>query len=215
MSTEEKDARRPHRFGDDPDEVMIETQAGLAAAGLPPGIPPVPPVGHNPGPDDVMYIGENMGTMPHSAEEYRPAEVDEPDTRHAPGHWVPSGIGESGRIVEEYIPGADARAAGRSGHLDGPADVHNVIHPHVGAVREDLNLATPSQRVQGLIVQMEADLATRRLAPEAVQYVLEERLAQAGIEADDDEIQRLVEQITSEAAPTDVEHGEPGASRRL
>lgn len=170
---------------------------------------------HSPGPDEVLYVGESLGTVPHSAEDYRPAHADDVPVDRAHGHWVPSGIGESGRILEEYVPGADARAAPRSGHLDGPADVHAVMRGAAGPVREDLNVATPSQRVQGLIVQMEADLGTRRLAPEAVRYVLEERLAQAGIAADDDEIARLVDQIVSEAAPTDVEHGEPGASRRL
>lgn len=155
----------------------------------------------------------DTGRVPDEPVDRSPDDLED----EHPWHLPPTGIGESGRIIEEYVPGADARAAQRTGHLEGQTDVHAVIHGmrEPGTVREDLNLATAEQRLQGIVVQMEADLDTRRLAPEAVRYVLEERLGQAGIIADDDEITRLTERIVSEAAPTDVEHGEPGATPRL
>lgn len=128
---------------------------------------------------------------------------------------IPTGIGESGSLIEEYFPTADARAAG---HRIGPPGLHTVAledaEPRTGT-REELNVATHDQRLLGLVAQMEGDLATHRLAPDAVRYVLEERLCETGIGCDAAELDRLTELILTERAPTDIEHAEPGASRRL
>jgi hypothetical protein len=128
---------------------------------------------------------------------------------------IPTGTGQSGSIVQEYFPGADARAGRGAGHLAAPPGAHAVgrqdAEPRTGT-RQELNVATHEQRLGGLVAQMEGDVATGRLAPAAVRYVLEERLWEAGIGAEPDEIARLAALILSEKAPTDLAHGEPGAT---
>ena len=125
---------------------------------------------------------------------------------------IPTGIGESGSLIEEYFPGADARAAGHTAPPGSRTVALEDAEPRTGT-REELNVATHDQRLQGLIAQMEADVGTHRLRPEAVRYVLEERLSEAGIGCDADQLDRLTDLILSEQAPTDIEHGQPGASR--
>ncbi|WP_203136153.1 hypothetical protein [Microbacterium sp. JZ31] len=131
------------------------------------------------------------------------------------GNRVPTGTGESGSIIQEYFPTADARAAG---HLAAPPGLYAVAVEDAAermGTREQLNIATHDQRLRGLVVQMEADIGTGRLKPEAARFVLEERLCQAGIGCDAEQLAKLANLILSERAPTDIAHGEPGASRRL
>ena len=129
---------------------------------------------------------------------------------------TPTGMGESGSLIQEYFPGQDARAATSAGHL--------APHPHLVSqvdagprqgTRESLNTPTHDQRLRGLIVQIEADVATHRLAPEAVRFVLEERLEECGIgcaAAEIDELERIIRAV---APPIDVDHAQPGADRHL
>jgi len=127
---------------------------------------------------------------------------------------TPTGMGDSGSLIQEYFPDADARTARNAGHLQGPPRLvaETDADPRVGT-REDLNVATHDQRLQGLVVQIEADLATHRLLPEAVRYVLEERLIETGLGCSVVEIDDLERVILSVAPPHDVDHAEPGADR--
>lgn len=129
---------------------------------------------------------------------------------------VPTGTGESGSIIQEYFPTQDARAATNAGHLEGPPHVVSEVDVDPRSdTREDLNVATHDQRLQGLVVQLEADLATHRLLPEAVRYVLEERLSETGIGCSATDLDDLEKEILSVAPPHDLDHAQPGAERHL
>ncbi|WP_203136154.1 hypothetical protein [Microbacterium sp. JZ31] len=78
--------------------------------------------------------------------------------------------------------------------------------------RQDLNSTNVAQQVQGIVVQMQGDLGTERLAEAEVQDVLERRLTDAGISADVEQIEQLSRQIVSGSTPTDVDEGQPGAT---
>lgn len=77
--------------------------------------------------------------------------------------------------------------------------------------RQDLNDTNIAQQVQGIVVQMQADLGTDRLSEAEVQDVLERRLTDAGISADVEQVEQLSRQVVSGGAPANAEEGEPGA----
>ncbi|GGH50722.1 hypothetical protein [Microbacterium album] len=77
--------------------------------------------------------------------------------------------------------------------------------------RQDLNDTNVDERVQGILVQVQADLGTDRLAESEVRPMLERRLTDAGISADEEQIERLVSEIVSGDAPADTDRGQPGA----
>ncbi|GAA3656933.1 hypothetical protein [Microbacterium marinilacus] len=81
--------------------------------------------------------------------------------------------------------------------------------------RQDLNEVSVAQQVQGIVVQTQADVGTDRLAESEVSSVLEQRLTEAGLNADVEQIEELAARVLSGDAPTDVGEGEPGAGRGL
>jgi|GEM_PF-5682376 len=263
--------------------------------------------GMAPGPDDVIYEGDNVDTTPYPADHFRPDpdELAAPDTTggssleqgmdpsHATDGWTPDapeteqGTGggaagtvpagregaDSGAVDSVSVEGTSSPDVERSSQNDiagvGPASgsdagsgggeaapsgyepsganaaaepgsdpqavedaptQHGSADPSIAGVpdavgpggsglqtgtRQDLNDATIAQQVQGIVVQMQGDLGTDRLAESEVQHVLEERLTQAGISADVEQIEQLSRQIVSGSAPTDVDEGEPGTSSSL
>lgn len=119
-------------------------------------------------------------------------------------------------------PGADPQNVqdAPTQHGSGDADVPGVpdaVGPgdagEQTGTRQDLNDTSVSQRVQGIVVQMQGDLGTDRLAEAEVQDVLEQRLTEAGISADVEQIEQLSREIVSGSAPNDVGEGQPGANQ--
>lgn len=140
------------------------------------------------------------------------------DVGMAPGSYEPSAANAAAE------PGTDPQAT-----QDAPT-AHDSADPSIAGIpdavgpggsglqtgtRQDLNDATIAQQVQGIVVQMQGDLGTDRLAESEVQNVLEERLTQAGISADVEQIEALSRQIVSGDAPTNVDDAQPGTSRDL
>jgi hypothetical protein len=119
-------------------------------------------------------------------------------------------------------PGADDQAVQDAPTQHGTADpdlpgVPDAVGPggngEQTGTRQDLNDTTIAQQVQGIVVQMQGDLGTDRLAEAEVQDVLERRLTDAGITADVEQIEQLSREIVSGDAPTNVDEAQPGASQ--
>ena len=119
-------------------------------------------------------------------------------------------------------PGADPQAVNDAPTQHDSADrdipgVPDAVGPggagEQSGTRQDLNDTNIAQQVQGIVVQMQGDLGTDRLGEAEVQDVLERRLTDAGISADVEQIEQLAREVVSGSAPTDVDQGEPGASR--
>ncbi|MER7796366.1 hypothetical protein [Microbacterium sp. NPDC096154] len=139
------------------------------------------------------------------------------------GQTVEPGGYEPSRSNAAAEPGSDPQAVNDAPSQHGNDDpnvpgVPDAIGPGGNGLqtgtRQDLNDTTVSQQVQGIIVQMQGDLGTDRLAEAEVQDVLERRLTDAGISADVEQIEQLATQIVSGGgAPNDVDEAEPGADR--
>ncbi|WP_345751321.1 hypothetical protein [Microbacterium rhizophilus] len=155
------------------------------------------------GPSSARDAGDinTGGDAPTDAGAYEPGTGNaaaEPGADDQTTSDVPTGHGSADRD----IPGVpDAVGPGGAGEQTG--------------TRQDLNTTSVSQQVQGIVVQMQGDLGTDRLAEAEVQDALEQRLTDAGITADVEQIEQLAREVVSGSAPTDVDEAQPGASDRL
>ena len=75
-------------------------------------------------------------------------------------------------------------------------------------VRQDLNETTTSEQLEGVVVQMKADIQTGRTPAGREREVLAERLTDAGLPTDD--VDGLLDRIRGGDAPTDVDEAQPG-----
>jgi hypothetical protein len=115
-------------------------------------------------------------------------------------------VGVSGTTSGTPDEGTDNDIAGVGPRGADPAESQD-------APAEDVHDASRGDRVSGVLVQVQADLATGHIAEADVVSVLSQRLDEAGIVADDDELAALGQQALSVAAPTSLEEAEPGAEQ--
>ncbi|MDI6944804.1 hypothetical protein QMO46_15035 [Microbacterium barkeri] len=77
--------------------------------------------------------------------------------------------------------------------------------------REDTHDTTSDERVRGILVQVQGDLATGRASEEELRRMLRRRLDDAGIELRDEQFDGLIREAVSGEPDTTIEGAEPGA----
>ena len=78
---------------------------------------------------------------------------------------------------------------------------------------QDQNDTSLNEQEQGIVVQVQGDLQTGRAPEGQARELLAQRLTQAGLDASPESLDRLLRQIGSSGAPTDVDEAQPGADR--
>lgn len=76
---------------------------------------------------------------------------------------------------------------------------------------EDTHDTTSDERLRGILVQVQGDLATGRASEDELRRMLRHRLDDAGIAVGDEEFDALVREAIANEPDTTIEGAEPGA----
>ncbi|MDN3310039.1 hypothetical protein QWJ90_03755 [Microbacterium oryzae] len=147
--------------------------------------------------------------------ENRTTPDDSMDERQAHSGEVPAGRGgaDSGAADLVGVEGT-APASPEEGEQNDFAGVEPVTSEARDGLqtepRQDVHDTTEDARLQGILVQVQADLATQRIPEGEVRRMLERRLSDVGIPVKDQDMDSLVREAMADP-DTSVPGSEPGA----